>query len=231
MISELPGISIPDAIIKICSKKMGNNRSSFGLIADIIDADPFLKLYVKQVFSEYLENGDILRMLTTLGWDGFRNRLAEAYIYHARNQKFPTKIVLDEVYDVLDIENRFDFLFTEGDSKVFQFGMYLKLCDIYLENNNEYFNDDFISIPVEVDEILAKGKGRSFDSDWLVVITWSIVNIVGVEKTKKLFIENKGNWKVILDQLTIKEQDVFFACLLRYGHGVKDQNFFLGAKI
>jgi hypothetical protein len=208
-----------------------NSRVVFGRIADIIEADPFLNLYVKKSFSKYLENGGILRMLTTLGWEGFRNRICEAYIYYARHGNYPDAIELDEIYDVLDIEKRFDFLFSEGNNNVFKFGFFLKLCDIYLESNNEYSGNEFISIPVEVDEILAKGLSKCIEADWLIIIIWTMVELFGAEVIMNLLKEHNGSWIKIRQNFSETQEEEFYSSLLKYGHGIKDKTFFLGSKV
>jgi hypothetical protein len=231
MISELPSVTIPESITQLASLHLKNSRIVFSEIADIIESDSFLNLYVKRTFSKYLENGGILRMLTTLGWEGFRNRICEAYIFYARHGHYPDLIELDEIYDVLDIEKRFDFLFSEGDNHVFKFGFFLKLCDIYLESHNEYIGNEFISIPVEVDEILVKGHSRSVEADWLIIIVWTIVELIGADEAMKLLKQYNGDWNQLRNLLSESQQDEFYSSLLKYGHGINDKTFFIGSKV
>lgn len=231
MISDLPAVKIPETIAKLCSIRMANSRSVFNQIAQVIESDRFLNLYVKKTFAQYLDNGGMLRMLTTLGCEGFRNRICEAYIYHARFGRYPEEIELDEIYDVLDIEKRFNFLFSEGHNHVFKLGFFLKLCDIFLENHHEVANSEFISIPLDVDEILIKGQSRSSEPDWLIIIIWSLVNILGDEQAMSAISSTRGDWNKILIDLSLSQKDEFYSSLLKYGHGVSDSSFFLGSKV
>ena len=231
MISDFPAIKIPESITAICDLKLNNSKVIFGEIADIIEQDSFLNMFVKKTFSKYLNNGGVLRMLATLGWDGFRNRIAEAYIYYYRFGRYPDSIELDEVYDLLDIEKRFDFLYSEGESAVFKFGFYLKICDIYFEKNDSLESSEFITIPIEVDEILTIGRSKSSEADWLVLIIWSLVELLGINNSKQLISNTGGDWSLILSSLSEDQQYEVYSSLLKYGNGVNNLKFFTQTRV
>ena len=231
MIANLPHIQVPETFSRLCCLKLTNTRICYGEISDILQEDQFLMLYIKNTFSKYLKKGGTLGMLTALGWEGFRNRLAEAFIFKARYGKYPTQIELDEVHDVLDIEKRFDFISNESSGRVFLFGLYIKLCDIYIEKNQEFVGADFITIPLEVDEILAKGKSKGFYPDWLVVITWILYERFGEEKTFELYQATKGKFSLIAGQLEEDQLDQMMASLINYGYGIHDYEFLSPTKV
>lgn len=231
MFAEYPSIKIPESLSQLCSLNLKNSRKSYSDIFEIIEADPFLNLLVKKNFSPYLKKGGILGMLTALGWEGVRNRLAESYIYHCRYKKYPNEIELDEVNDVLDIEKRFDFLYSELDSRVFMLGMYLKLCDVVSEESGLEIKNSFISIPPEVDEILILGKSKNLNPDWLVVAVLCFYQVLGHQKTKTLLIGENGNMEEILKLISPEEYDQVIAGLLKYGYAINDTQFFVEKKV
>lgn len=231
MIEQLPHIQVPDAFARLCCLNLHNTRVCYGEISDILQEDPFLRLYIKEAFAKYLKKGGTLGMLSALGWEGFRNRLAEAFIFKARFGKYPDEIIMDEVHDVLDIEKRFEFVSHESNSRIFLFGLYLKLCDIYFEKNQEFIGAEFITIPVEVDEILALGKSKGTYPDWLVMITWNLFHLYGQEKTIDLFKATKGKFNLIANQLEEESYDQVMASLLNYGYGINDSDFFTAKKV
>jgi hypothetical protein len=231
MLAEFPSIQIPDSLSRLCSLNLKNSRKSYTDIFEIIEADPFLRILVKDIFAPFIKNGGVLGMLTALGWEGVRNRLAESYIYYCRYKKFPTLVELDEVNDVLDIEKRFDFLYSELNSRVFMLGMYLKLCQISSENNPDLDGQEFITIPSEVDEILILGKSKNLNPDWLVVIVWSFYQLYGQERAAKLLLDSKGDMKVILDDISAEDYEKITASLLKYGFAINDTQFFVARKV
>jgi hypothetical protein len=231
MLAEFPLVQIPDSLGQLCALNLKNSRKSYSDIYEIIEADPFLNLLVKDVFAPFIKKGGILGMLTALGWEGVRNRLAEAYIYFCRHKKFPSLIELDEVNDVLDIEKRFDFLYSELNSRVFMLGMYLKLCQVNFEDDPEFQDHDFITIPSEVDEILILGKSKSLNPDWLIIIVWSFYQLFGQEKTAELLLLSKGNMDLIFEKITTEDYEKVIESLLKYGHAVNDTQFFVSRKV
>jgi len=231
MISNLPSIQIPDVFSRLCRHSMYNTRISYGEITDILQEDQFLKFYIEAAFAQYLKKGGILGMLTALGWEGFRNRLAEAYIFKARHGTYPDELVLDEVYDVLDIEKRFEFLTVEGNSRAFLFGFYLKLCDIHIENEEDFVGAEFITIPPELDEILIKGKSKGESPDWLIVITWILFDILGGDEAFKLLEASRGKFSQVVSHLDEDQYDQMMSAVLKYGYGINDQEFITTTKV
>jgi hypothetical protein len=231
MILEVPSIQTPDVLTQICKLELFNTRACYTEISNLIQEDQFLSLYVQDAFSKYLKKGGVLGMLTALGWDGFRNRLAEAYIYHARYNKYPLDIELDEVNDVIDIEKRFDFLFVESNGRSFLFGLYLKLTDIALEKRGESGGHELISIPLDVDEVLIKGTSKTDTPDWLILMVWNLVKQIGQQDTFNLLKSTGGDIDKIFNKLTTEQYEDFMYSVLRYGQGINDEDFFLGKRV
>lgn len=231
MILEVPSIQTPDILTQICKLELYNTRACYTEISNLIQEDKFLSLYVQDAFSKYLKKGGVLGMLTALGWDGFRNRLAEAYIYHARYNKYPLDIELDEVNDVIDIEKRFDFLFVENNGRSFLFGLYLKLTDIASERRGDLNGHELISIPLEVDEILIKGTSKTDTPDWLILMVWNLVKQIGREETLILLKSTGGDIDQIFNTLTTEQYENFMYAILQYGQGINDEDFFLGRRV
>jgi hypothetical protein len=211
--------------------QLKNSKKTFSTLHDLIEDDPFLDILIREIFKEYLEKGGILSMLSALGWEGFRNRLAQAYLYHLRYNKFPNRIVLDEINDVLDFERRFSFLYSEHNSRVFLLGFYLKICQVYMEEKVGSHNFDFLLVPIEVDEILIEGKSKSLNPDWLIMTVWSLFLLNGKEKTITLIDKTKGNFTEILGLIDTEDYQKIISGLLIYGNGVNDTQFFIGEKV
>ncbi len=231
MFSEFPLVKIPDSITKLCELQLKNSKKTFSTLYDVVEGDPFLSILVKEVFKDYLKKGGMLNMLSALGWEGFRNRLAEAYLHHMRYKKLPNSVVINEIQDVIDFEKRYDFLFSEHNSRAFLLGFYLKTAQIYLEENNQFYDYDFLFVPVEVDEILILGKSKSMMPDWLIVTVWSLFKLYGKDKTVELIKNTKGDFQTILNLIGKNDYRKIVEGLLKYGNGINDLQFFIGEKV
>ena len=172
----------------------------------------------------------MLGMLTALGWDGFRNRLAHAYFEHAKYKRYQTSIELDDVVDVIDLERRFDFLFAETNSRVFLLGYFLKSCDIYREVNKLEVKD-FIMVPKEVDEFLIRSNVRTDVPDFLILSLWSLMNLLGVETVTSTLKANKGDIFKLHALLDDEQMEKFLKVCTQYGFSINEQDFFVATKV
>ena len=204
MLLDFPRTQVPDSMARLCSLTLLNQRQTYSELIQIVEKDSFLSLYLHQNYKKELERNSLISMATSMGWENFRNRLAETYIHHARYNNFKLLREIDEVYDILDLEKRFDFLYPEGNSRVFLLGMYLKLSDIHVENSYDYVGGDFLSIPVEVDEILHLYKKRSTHPDWLILFTWSMLIILGKDRCMRVLDQTKGDLSAIMRYLVLE---------------------------
>ena len=109
--------------------------------------------------------------------------------------------------------------------------MYLKLCEIDLERNDEFFEERFIGIPHQVDEILAMGKSKSANPDWLILIVWSFYNKFGKPKCLEFFKTSKGDIDEIMNQVSKKDYTDFIMDLLIYGHAINDTQIFTETRV
>lgn len=231
MISEFPLKKIPGPISRICKLDLSASKVSHLSFTDIIQEDPFLSLYIQETFKEYIKKGGLTGLVSAFGQQGLRNRIAEVYLYHARNGRYPRIIEQEEVIDVIDFEKRFDFLYSDVNGRAFLLGFYLKLCAIEYEDNNQYQELDQIVIPPDVDEILITGKSKSALPDWLIIAVWSLSEICGHERAYKIFERSKGNMDIILSEINEEEYERFIASLLRYGIIVDEADFFTEVKV
>ena len=231
MILDFPRIQVPDSLAQICKMTLKNKRQTFSDIIQVVERDPFLNQYLHQNYKKDLERSNLIGVTTSMGWESFRNRLTEMYIHHAHYNNYQFIQEIDEVFDILDLEKRFDFLYPEGNSRIFLLGTYLKMSDIYIENSYDHEGGEFLNIPVEVDEILHKSKKRTVFPDWLILFTWSLVLMLGEERTNSLFRATKGDLALTLSHLSTEEAQAIFNVLIRYAYGISDKEFLTSEKI
>ena len=230
MIHLLPSIVLPRSLVSIYQLSHSNTKKNFLDISNIIESDKFLKIYVKSAFKAYMNRGGTLGMLGTLGWQGFRDRLAQAYIHFAIYGRFPEEIITDEIGYMTDLESRFDFISTESDCRLFMLGTFLKFC--HLENSRKGESiDEFILVPAEVDEVLVRGMARHLQPDWLIVIVWSLLSVMKKEVLIDLLLKYRGDFSQVVAGMNPGDYETVIKGLLRYGHAIGDEQFFVGQKV
>lgn len=231
MIINLPNIQLPDSICQLCTQDFKNTKKSYAIIADIIQADPFLNILVNNCFQDFLQKGGLVGMLSSLGCKGFRDRVAQAYLSYVRIGGFPAKIILDDVNEVLDFERRFESIFVQDSSRVFLLGFYIKMCNqslirLYGEGESETLN-----IPDDFETIFTINNIKSESPDWLIFVVWTFTQIFGVDKSRELLVRNHGRYHRIIPEFQKNEHDQFIEALLKYGHAINDKSFFLYEKV
>ena len=229
MILDFPSVKIPDFLTQLCSQNMTNTRQGHGQVFDLIQKDPFLLHYMKAVFKNMKPDLDMMSVISTLGIQGVRNYIGQAYLTHAAAGKFVDFIELDEIYDVLDFEKRYDFLFSEGNHRVFLLGYYLKLCD--LKSNKNHEAQSFLSIPVEVDEVLSLGKSKNNDPDWLIMSIWLIISGHNKEVAKTCIDKMNQDFSEMISPIGEAFYEQMITAFLKYGYAIKDNSFFTEERI
>lgn len=231
MLDGMAKVQLPDYFSRICKLDLKNTRISYGEVTDILQSDQFVRVFLSDVFAPYLKKGGTLGMLTALGWEGLRNRLAELIIQKYRTGRYSKNTELDEVHDVIDIEKRFQFLCPENNSRLFLFGLYLKLSDIEAERSNNENLENLITISPEIDELLIKGKSKINTPDWLLCVVWGLFNVVGAQRAISLLTNHSDSYFNLLDEISEQEHDDFINILLDYAFAINDTEFLTASKV
>lgn len=218
---------VPEWFSQMCSLRLTNTRTCYAEIIDIVESDLFLKVYMKDLFKDFLKKGGSLGMLTALGPHGFRNRLAESILVHASEGHYPQEVEGDYIQDLIDLEKRFDFLSYEDNSRIFLMGMFFKLSDI---NNDQELNS-LINVPIAIDELLKDPKGKSDRPDWLVITLLLLRDLKGEGFLSLNMPKHHGDIKEILALLSDEETDQFLSNLLKYAQSTHSAEFFHTSKV
>ncbi len=227
MFLESTNKTVPEWFSRLCSLQLTNTRTCYAEIIDIVESDSFLKVYMKDLFKDFLKKGGRLGMLTALGAHGFRNRLAESILVHANEGHYPQEVKSDYIQDLIDLEERFDFLFYEGNSRIFLMGIFFKLSDI----NSDHEMRSLINLPIFIDELLKDPKGKSDCPDWLVVSLLVLLDLKGEDFLSLNMAKHNGDIKEVLNLLSEAETDQFLSNLLKYAQSTHSAEFFHTSKV
>lgn len=228
MFSDSSQNMVPEWFSRLCSLHLTNTRTCYTEIIDIVESDAFLRAYVKDLFRDFLKKGGHLGMLTALGAHGFRNRLAESILVHATEKRYPQEVEADYVQDVLDLEQRFDFLFYEGNSRVFLMGMFFKFLDVSDHSDQA---ESLVNIPILIDELLQDPKAKTETPDWIIIVMLVLFKMKGAAFLKTETEKYNGEIEKVLALLSEDEKEEFFSYLLKYAEGTNSPEFFYTSKV
>lgn len=213
---------VPEQLVQLCMVGIQSKKQSNLEICQVVEQDQFLSLYLKNIYRDHWQRGGVMTLLKSIGWEGLRNAISEAYLHQYLNHKFPRKIESDLISDTIDFERRFDFLSSSGNQRTFLLGHLLNQTNLELEEQGLS-----VLVPIEVDDILNEQKSKTSQPDWLIIATWGLVELLGADSAKESLEKSKGQWEKLTQELNNEQKQRFVSHLLSYGHAIADHSFFI----
>lgn len=230
MEEKLTFTRVPDSVYWLCNSNFQQSKKSYASIVDTFQKDPALKQLLRKALPTGAGLPSMEAQLSGYGVKGFRDRLSEIYLSHLELGHFPDTVELDRVIDVQDFELRFERFSTLSDYRVFMLGLYLKMRDI---ESLSLFSQhtDYISIPLEVDEILAANEAKLHRLDWMIIILTSLLKFRDSRSLIELI--QKGPESVVSSLLEMdgKSKMIFFNDMSAYGSAIGEKEFFLYQRV
>lgn len=233
MEEKLTFTRVPRSIAWLCCANLQllqSGKKGYGLVVDTFQKDPAARQLMARALPTGKGKPSLEAQLTGYGIKGFRDRLGELYLARLETGEFPDAPELERILEVREFEQRYESFSTMRDFRVFMLGFYLKARD--LENvvlRGQVTN--WISPPLEVDEMLAVGGGKTPKLDWLIVALSSLVKIMGAQKVKSALTEGHGEALRLIQGLDDKGKMIFFNDTASYGHAIGETDFFLYPKV
>ena len=230
MEEKLTFTRVPRSVYWLCNTNFQQSKKSYASIVDYFQKEPFLRQLLLKALPTGEGKPSMEAQLSGYGIKGFRDRLGELYLAHMEQGIFPDDVEIDRVADVQDFENRFERFSTMSDYRVFMLGLYLKMKD--QESLSMFSREtDFLNIPLEVDEALAAGAGKTQRLDWMILVLTSLLKFWDGDKL--LSLSSKGAKHVLAEirQLDDKSKLIFFNDMSSYGHAIEENDFFLYQKV
>lgn len=230
MEEKLTFTRVPRSVYWLCNTNFQQSKKSYASIVDYFQKEPFLRQLLLKALPTGEGKPSMEAQLSGYGIKGFRDRLGELYLAHMEQGMFPDDVEIDRVVDVQDFENRFERFSTMSDYRVFMLGLYLKMKD--QESLSMFSREtDFLNVPLEVDEALAAGAGKTQRLDWMILVLTSLLKFWDGDKL--LSLSSKGAKHVLAEirQLDDKSKLIFFNDMSSYGHAIEENDFFLYQKV
>lgn len=198
-------------------------------VIDVLRKSPGLNLLLERAFHEFNEHKiGIEKIVTTLGWSNFRDRMASVYVFKALHGTFPDSTELDLIAPALALEARFTEKSVTGTSRLFLLGFYLRFLNVYLRMKDEGAAE--VAVPASVDRILALRTLKTDRPDWLILLCWHLDQFLGTDAVVA-GIERGEAWPAFYEKLTAPQKFQLHSNLLSYGASIQDDDPFLYERI
>ncbi len=224
---HLPVINLPSEFVSLLKFHISSN-TSYETVADFIKPNRALNSILDIAFKEFGTGGPE-KLMTTLGWSNFRDRMGSVYIYKSIYGNYPTKTNMELVEDIKSFEMRFTAHTVHGYSRLFLLGFYLKLANLELQTraNNKFLE---IRIPNEINAILKLSQGRSKKIDWLILVILHLIEALGEKMLMNSLVSGK-KFDTLYEMMSPEASERMHQNLLAYGASIKDPDLFLYEKV
>lgn len=191
-------------------------------INDFIQKNNFVHNLLATIFHKQNQKLNIEIALNSYGLKGLRDRITSLYIGKFSSGYFPDTFNLDIISDIIEFENRFSDFASSNNYRTYILGYFLK---VYNENQ---FNKGLeeILIPIDIDEILLKGRIRSKRLDWIILTLALTLQYLDKDDVIKELDNRPINLMSLFVLIPAEIQNDIFSLLLLYAHAIGETEMF-----
>lgn len=204
---------------------MHSGEDNFNNLASYVKSEPGFMGLVERCFKDVDEKVRVDTIVKSLGWHGFRNRMAAIFLEHQLNSQFPTKPNLELCHELVALEEKVKTQTVEGFSRAFLLAFYWKLHR-YKDNNDfmESYNWR------EVLELFKFTKAKVVKIDWLLFSVMHLHSYLGKELLREA-LKGKPDYTELYNRLTEKQKRQYIMNALSYGASINEAEFFFQSRI
>ena len=218
-------IALPADFIDLLKLDMNTRGAGFKKLKSKYWHEGSVSSLVKKCFFDIDSTGRFERIIHSLGWLGFRDRLAAAYIEYQLTGHFPNVPDISYIDDILELEELLKPYTIDGHGRGFLLGFFLKMSLCESIRKDPKIDLLPININKEVIKLLDLGQSKLLHIDWLYLTLLEISNFKRVSYLREN-LKSGVNFKDLLIDLPEKERQKIIFNLVTYGASIKDREIF-----
>ena len=216
-------VNLPTEFIGLLKLNL-NGPTTILKITEVISKSPALYLSLGRALKEFDDGRGLEKTLVNLSWPNLRDRMAGFYIFKYLHGNFPHHTNTSVVNDIRKFENRFLDYSTNGSTRAFLLGFYLRFCNLKNLNNSDYKEELFISD--EIDVLLKLSQMKVDKIDWMILILSHLNKEMGFKNLLNSLSIGRKFDDLYLDISPVGRKDMFNN-LLAYGASINEPDFFV----
>lgn len=227
-IPEFNFVDMPDYFTQVLRSNMQSSSKSFANLKTHISSHKGFLGISQRTFSEFLNTSkqfSLDKVITNLGWLGFRDRLAAVFLDYKLNGHFSNYTNLKSINDLLDWESSMKSCMVEGYGRLFLLGLYLKMGGL-----SEFENAEFKCFDFFCENLCKNGKVKLIEVDWVLLLLFHFKHVFGETQLKSM-IDQSFSLNAIYEQLSDDEKYFTMRNLLKYGASIGDHEIFFSQSI
>ncbi len=221
-----PVISLPEYFTYILRSNMQVSGQNFAKLHAYIESQLPFHSIIKKVFFDFGGRVEIGKVIKSLGWVGFRNRMANAFLQYEQQSYFSDELDSSLVIDLVNMEEDLKSYEVSGYSRGFLLGFYIKMIEIrHKKNNLNHFTFDLSLIPLFE---LSTSKAQRIDWSYLILMHFN--EFLGEQKLKD-HLNKRSGFDFIYSELSDQQQSLFSENLLSYGCSIGEADIFHSTQV
>lgn len=215
---------MPDYFTRLLKSNMQTGNNLYSEMILYCKESPPLDQLIKRTFKNIDSEVRIEFFLKSLGWNGFRDRLASVFLYYSQNGEFPLETNIDGVESITLLERKLKSISISDYSRAFMLGFYLELAKGKSSNGNPLELDD------EFFKLVNMGRNKVIKVDFFVIALAHIKDFFGHAKVKKL-IDNEIKYEDLYSLLTDEQKALMLSNMINYGTSIGETEIFCSKTI
>jgi hypothetical protein len=227
MMESLEYVPIPPYFSDLLRANMQGSAQSVLNVKSVFTENKGAEAILKTCFKEVDPNTRFDKIFQTLGWLGFRDRLAASFLHYQLKGFFSEEVDLQLIQDLLGFESRLESCSVEGFSRGFLLAFYFKMSYVqFLRDHPDREFKDFFLRP-EIFQALKLIKTKNIKVDWLLLMLNQFMIFLGSEKVLQYLKEGK-RYQDLYDLLNEDQINTMTRSFLSYGASINEEDIFVG---
>lgn len=223
---QFPVVNLPDCFTQILAANMQVSGQNFSNLHSFVLETKSFHALAQKLFKDMGNSAEVGRIIKSLGWVGFRNRMANAFLQFESNGRYPESLDETLLIDVINTEEDFKPYEVSGYSRAFLLGFYIKMADIHSRKRGKSkFTLDFTCI-----SYMDFSNSKFPKIDWVYLQLVHFNHFLGDQKLKN-HLSNRSGFEKIYSELSNEQQDMMAKNLLAYGCSIGEADMFYETRV
>lgn len=218
-------IELPDYFTRLMRVSMQASDSSFKNLARYVAGDRGFNALVTIAFSDMDKKIQILDVIKSFGWHGFRDRMASLFIYKRQYGVFPKSVDSKNIRYLLELEDKLKKHTTSGYSRGFLLGFYLEMSNLSFKRSDLSDGCDQLIMDDDLIELLSFSGSKVVEIDWLFLILVHFDFFLGRTAIGSI-LKNGVSYQELYGSLGSEQKNIMMRNMMAYGGSIGEPEMF-----
>ncbi len=224
--NDLPHTLLPDHLTLLLKANMASNGQLHRELDQYIYKRKDLYELVRRHFPDVNQYGAVGKLIKSIGWIGFRDKIAALYLNYMWNGSYDSHQDTSFLNDVLSVESFTAQNCLHNYSRGFLLGLYLKSAEISGQDLEINIRAKNIVNDSELKGMLQAMGSRVIKIDWLILQLVHFRNYLGFSSLVSM-LNRACSYAEIFGELSMDQREELTLNMLAYGASINETNIFV----